>query len=132
MIDWVHDALKDWGRAKYWVLFGRGGYPTRTMLGKLMEEGVVGASCSSLTMEYPEVLVGENLKTENAVKTLPETPRNIITAHYVFRLPVKLKCAKLEIPKTTYYQLLSHAHINIANALDKMGRNRADITSAQR
>lgn len=117
MINWVHEVCKSWGRAQYWLLYGKQGFPTRTMLGKLMEEGLVGAAFNRFTMEYPEVLVGENLAVANAIKTLPETPRTIITVHYVIRLPAKLKYAKLNIKKDAYYDALSNAHYLIANAL---------------
>ena len=117
MIDWVHDSLRDWGRAQYWLLFGKQGYPTRTMLGKLIEEGVVGASCNQFTIEYPEVLMGRNLQVANAVKTLAEMPRTVVSAHYVFRMPAKQKYTKLGMSHTKYYNTLSQAHLSIANAL---------------
>ena len=137
MIGWVHEACRSWGRAKYWVMFGKGGYPTRTMLGKLIEEGVVGAACSQFTMEYPEVLMDENLKMENAIKTLPETPRTVITIHYVFRLPTKAKYAKLGIGKGTYYDALAHAHTmlearyqvrEMQDKLREVGQNRPNVS----
>lgn len=117
MIGWLDSMLRQWGRAQFWLLYGKGGFPTRTMLGKLIEEGVVGASFSSFTASYPEVLQGENLAVANAVKTLPENPRTVTTAHYVIRMPTKQKFAHLGISKTVYYDTLSAAHLLIANAL---------------
>lgn len=117
MINWLDSILRDWGKAQYWLLFGKQGFPTRTMLGKLIEEGVVGAAFNKFTMTYPEVLQGENLIVANAVKTLPENPRTVVTAHYVIRMPTKQKYAHLGISKTVYYDTLSAAHLLIANAL---------------
>lgn len=118
MINWVDAACKEWGRAQYWLLFGKGGFPTRTMLGKLIEEGVVGASCNQFTMTYPEVLTGENLVTANAIKTLSEVPRNVTTVHYVIRMPAKQKYPKLGMTRWAYYDALSEAHIRIANFIE--------------
>lgn len=122
MIPWVNQLCKDWGRAQHWIWFGGVGLPPRTMLGKLIEEGVVGAAFSSFTMQYPEVLTGDNLLVANAVKTLPETPRTVITVHYVLHVPTKLKYSKLKMTRHSYYATLSAAHINLANAIDAQER----------
>ena len=118
MISWVHCALKDWGRAQWWLMFKGDGFPTRTMLGKLMEEGAHGASSSQYTREFPEVLMGENLVVGNAVKTLSEVPRAIISAHYVIRLPARTKYTRAGISREMYYDTISNAHIQIANAIE--------------
>jgi hypothetical protein len=133
MISWVNAVCKEWGRAQYWLLFGKGGFPTRTILGKLMEEGVVGAACSQFTMEYPEVLTGDNLVVANAIKTLSEVPRSVVTVHYVFRMPTRLKYAKLGMGRTSYYDTLNLSHVQLANAIDAIdsknsGQNRQKLS----
>lgn len=117
MIGWVDAICKEWGRAQYWLLFGKTGWPTRTVLGKLMEEGIVGAACSQFLVEYPEVLTGDNLRTANAIKLLPEEPRSLVTIHYVIRMPAKQKCQRIPLPLRTYYAKLGDAHVRLANVI---------------
>ncbi len=118
MIAWVHEACKSWGRAQWWLMFKGNGYPSRTILGKLMEEGAVGAATNQFTREFPEVLQGENLMIANAIKTLPELPRAIISVHYVLRLPARTKYTKIGIDRPTYYEVIAKAHIRIANCVE--------------
>jgi hypothetical protein len=118
VISWVDCVLKNWGRAQYWLMFKGNGYPSRTILGKLLEEGAVGAACNQYTREFPEVLMGENLIVANAVKTLAEKPRAIISVHYVLRLPARVKYTRIGIPREHYYETISAAHISLANAID--------------
>jgi hypothetical protein len=118
MISWVHCALKDWGRAQYWLMFKGDGYPSRSMLGKLLEEGAVGAATNQFTREFPEVLVGENLIVANAVKTLSEKPRAVVSVHYVLRMPARNKYKFMGISREMYYGIVWGAHIQIANAIE--------------
>ncbi len=118
MISWVDCVLKNWGRAQYWLMFKGDGYPSRTILGKLVEEGAVGAACNQYTREFPEVLMGENLIVANAVKTLAEKPRAIVSVHYVLRLPARVKYTRIGISREMYYDTISAAHITLANAID--------------
>lgn len=120
MIQWVDELCKDWGRAQHRLLFGFQGWPTRSMLGRLIDEGIIGASSNQFTMQYPEVLSAENLKTANAIKTLPEEPRALITIHYVFRLRARDKCERIEMPIRTYYARINDAHRAIESALQLM------------
>lgn len=124
MINWVHAVCKEWGKAQHWLMFGRRGFGSRTMLGKLIDEGVVGAASNQYTREFPEVLTGENLIVANAIKTLPEWPRAIVSVHYVIRLPAYKKYQRLEIPRSTYYEILSQSHIKIANSIEAQDRKK--------
>lgn len=118
MIAWVNEALKDWGRAQFWLMFKGNGFPSRTMLGKLLEEGAVGAATNQYTREFPEVLTGDNLMVANAVKTLPEYPRALVSVHYVLRLPARDKWRQIGIDRQMYYDVLSGAQVKIANAME--------------
>lgn len=118
MIGWVDAVLKEWGRAQHWLMFGKHGVPSRTILGKLIEEGPVGASTNQFTREFPEVLCGENLIVANAVKTLPEHHRAIVSVHYVIRLPAYKKYKRIGISKHAYYDYISDAQVKVANAIE--------------
>src|SRR6476646_5461059 len=118
MINWVDLRCKAWGRQKYWLYCGGNGFPSRSMLGKMIEEGLIGAGCSQFVSSYPEVLNEENLIVENAVKALAEESRAIVTVHYVIRMPARRKFHKLNISKNRYYEILDRAQIYIANSIE--------------
>ncbi len=128
MISWVDGVLKNWGRAQYWLMFKGNGFPARTILGKLMEEGAVGAACNQYTREFPEVLMGENLIVANAVKTLSEEPQTVIRAHYVIRMPAKQKYSFAGITKYRYYEIIDQAHVKLANAIDAQDARISGLT----
>lgn len=117
---WLDAMLSKWGRAVHYLLFGDAGWPSRTMLGKIMEEGFTGAAAQNLVHHYPEVLTGEALEVSRAIKRLPsEEMRTVIFAHYVLtRVPVKAKAAKLGIERSTYYDRLKSAHLSLSIRLD--------------
>lgn len=116
--DWVHERCKNWGRAQYRIMYGKGGYPTRTMLGKIIDEGLVGSGAAGKFTQYcPEVLIGEDLETANAVKMLPDEERQLVTIHYVIRLPAKIKAQRIEIPIRTYYAKIRDARQMLVGVL---------------
>jgi hypothetical protein len=129
MIQWVNEACKSWGRAQYWLLYGNKGLPSRTILGKLIEEGLVGAACNQWTKDYPEVLQGQNLIVANAVKQLPEQPRTLITIHYVISGTARYKCRVISMPIRTYYGQIDHAHFELAQLIEDAdsAHNRARV-----
>lgn len=88
------------------------------MLAKFIEEGVHGAACTAYTMTYPEVLTGYNLLVGNAIKTLPELPRAIVSVHYVLRMPAREKAKHIGITRDLYYDTIWKAHIPIANSIE--------------
>lgn len=122
MIAWVNEACKAWGRAQYWVLYGSNGWPSRTLLGKLIDEGLVGAVAGEWARPFPEVLTGANLVTANAVKRLGEESRTLITVHYVIRGHASYKCKVIHMAPRTYYQKLDVVHYQLEPLLQEADR----------
>lgn len=120
MIAWVHEYCKEWGRAKYRLLSDAGAWPTRTLLGKMMDEGVCGAGQSGPdSNHFPEVLEGHALEVNVALKRMAETHRMyaeciVIWTHYVLPGLAKSKARKLEISLDHYWRNLNMGHSFIA------------------
>jgi hypothetical protein len=121
MIGWVNEACKAWGRAQYWVLYGYNGWPSRTLLGKMIDEGIVGAAVGQWVREFPEVLTGQNLLTANAVKRLGEESRTLVTVHYVIKGHARHKCRVIHMAPRTYYAKLDAVHYQLAILIDQVG-----------
>ena len=120
MIGWVHEYCKEWGRAKRYVLSDAGAWPTRTMLGKLMDEGVCGAGQSGPDRNhFPEVMEGRALEVNTALKRMANTHRMysecmVIWAHYVLDGLAKSKAKRLEMSRDDYWRFLNAGHSFIA------------------
>lgn len=122
MIGYVDEACKAWGRAQYWVLYGSNGWPSRTLLGKMIDEGLVGAAAGEWGRPFPEVLTGKNLITANAVKRLGEDSRTLVTVHYVIRGYARYKCKVIHMAQRTYYQKLDVVHYQLEPLLQEAER----------
>lgn len=124
MIDYIHVRCLNWGRGIRAIYLGTDGWPSRSVIGKLRDEGVLGASCDKLTQHYREVLTGEQLVTGNAIKTLGEHDRAILFVHYVVIGKGKVKAARLGMARSTYYTYVERAQGHLAVVLasrpDKM------------
>lgn len=120
MIDWVHDYCCEWGRAKRRLLSSEDGWPSRSMLGRLIEEGAVGAAQSgTVRNHYPEVLEGRALEVNTALRRMMETHQMelqcwVVFAHYVVKGHAKGKAVALDIKVDDYWKHLHAGHCFIA------------------
>lgn len=131
MIDYIHARCTDWGRGVRAIYLGRDGWPSRSVIGKLRDEGLLGASCDKLTQHYREVLTGEQLETGNAIKQLSEDDRAILFVHYVIVGKGKIKAHRLGIGRTTYYAYVEKAQGHLAVALLSAPNKIGQICSGQ-
>lgn len=130
MIDFIHERLKKWGPEKRRILFGVNGWPSRTILGRLIAEGDVGASFSAYTQETPEVFSPDSLEVNNAFKQLPEKSQNLVFIHYVITAPAKQKCAIIGVDRNTYYYRLDSSHGELAHILYRsLKQNSANVSN---
>lgn len=124
MIDYIESRCKEWGHAVRAIYVGKDGWPSRSVLGKLREEGVLGASCDKLAQHYREVLTGERLDTGNAIKRLGEEDRAILFVHYVVIGKGKVKAARLGVSRKTYYDYVNKAQGHLAVIIASGGYNK--------
>ena len=117
MIDYIHVRLCDWGRQIRKVYLGHEGWPSRSVLGKLKEEGILGAASVRFVQFEPEFLIGECLETNRAIKGLTEIDREILFVHYVVIGKGKLKAARLDMPRSTYYSHIDQAQRSLERLL---------------
>ena len=131
MIDYIDARCQDWGHSIRAIYIGKDGWPSRSVIGKLRDEGVLGASCDKLTQHYREVLTGERLETGNAIKQLSEHDRAILFVHYVVIGKGKVKAARLNVSRKTYYEYVNRAQGHLAVTLASGGYKKTAFCTPQ-
>lgn len=126
IIDWVHAECEAWGRQIRWVYLGKDGWPSRTMLGKCIEEGLVGASATRMSQFFPECLNPDALRANRIIKSLPEAARLMLFVHYVVVGKGKVKAHRMAIPVRTYYDRLDQAHKAYSGASHQLHKTASD------
>lgn len=122
MIDWVHMACNEWGRQMR-RRAGDTGFPPRSLLGKLVEEGP-GAGSNRFYQHIPEMLEGEGLEVSIAVRKMCETmamerPCKVVIAHYLFAGKAAGKARALNIDTQDYWKCLHSGHSFIAACIEQ-------------
>jgi len=123
MIDWIHADCTNWGHQMRAVYLGQDGWPSRTTLGKLIEEGVVGASAGKMMRFFPESLNVEALRVNRVIKTMAEDDRITLFVHYVVVGKGKVKAHRMGLPLRTYYDRLDQAHKRYSGASHALHKN---------
>ncbi len=122
MIDWVHTSCLEWG-AQYRARAYDSGFPPRSMLGKLVDEGQ-GAETSRFYQHFPEVYRRGAVEVSVAVQRMTGTmrlewPCKVFLAHYLFGGKAKAKAKEMHIDMPTYWRHLHSAHCFIAASIEQ-------------
>ena len=124
MIPWVHESCKAWARYKRWLAAQTElGWPPRSILGKLMEEGP-GAHSSGFHSSVP---IGDPPKDYAGIssalyKMLSSYPMRrhaqVVHLHYLGEGDVKAKAAVAELSVPQYWDFLHTAHAYLAGFME--------------
>lgn len=131
MIPWVHESCKAWARHRRWLdAQTELGWPSRSMLGKLMDEGP-GAGSSGGTFgssvpvsDPPKDYAGISFALQRMISGYAlRQQAEVVQVHYLGTGDVKTKAAALEISVSQYWDFLHSAHAYFAGFLDAGGVN---------
>jgi hypothetical protein len=119
MIAWVDEQCRAWGAHKRWLMFGQHGWPERSLLGKLVEEGPGAGSGSFVARvpikDCPPSYTAITLALKRMAYTHElEKPWLVINAHYLFAGQAKNKAPILQISVPQYWQQLQAGHAFIS------------------
>lgn len=107
-----------WGSVTRGMIYGVNGWPAKTMLGRIMEEGFTGAAAKCFVQHFPEVMTGDSLAVSNAFKNIRrEEVRLVVFAHYVIPKKAHEKARRMGICRTTYYDRLKDGHSQLLSLL---------------
>jgi len=108
MIEWVHEMAQDWGA---WMRHPAKGWPPCSLMGRIAEEGSVGAAIkrhvgSVPIHEMPEAA----LRFHRVFKNCGEQTRKIFWVMYAVRGNRDNKAHALGVSKSTMYRQRNDAH----------------------
>jgi hypothetical protein len=119
MITWVDAACRQWGSHKRWMITGEQGWPERSILGRLIDEGPgaghesAGTHCPIKDPPEAYTLVSVALQRMAATQEL-DKPLQVVRAHYVLRGNAKQKAPWLGMSVRQYWNYLNNAQSFIA------------------
>lgn len=108
---WLTTYLRLWGVQTWRRWTRRDGWPPKTVLGRVIDEGFTGAAQGYTRGHYIEGYTGEALEVHLAMDRLIEDSRTMLTVHYVIPLPAIFKAHRMSLKRSTYY-----ARLNVAEA----------------
>lgn|GEM_PF-4907232 len=116
MLDFIHSQGKAWGR---YMRQSPTGYSSRSVMGRIVEEGSVGAAIKQFFQKIPVTGIPRGvLPFHRAYLRLPERLREVIFVTYVVGAERDAKAEALGITKSHMYRLLDQAHYQIAGGMD--------------
>lgn len=120
MDNWLESLLWEWGAAKRRVL----GIPAQpsSVFGRFLatEGGPAAAASRGERPDDPEVMLNNGLLVARAIRTaldehvLTWHQHEILTAHYVYWGPPRVKAKRMRIPQAKYFSRLDSARATIA------------------
>jgi hypothetical protein len=130
MIAWVDEVCRTWGAHKKWIMHGKDGWPERSILGRLIEEGP-GAGHESFSSTVPikdapegYVLVSVALQRMAATHELGKAIE-VINAHYVKNGKAVTKAPDIGVSVKQYWNLLHTGHAFIAGMVFSPSEDKA-------
>jgi len=129
MIQWVHQHCLEWARFKRRALYGDEGWPPRSSLGRVIDEGP-GASHSTLRDNFPEVMTGVALQVSRALAKMAATHEMekqwlVVHLHYLYPDKARAKADAMRISAPTYWQHVNCAHSYLAGQIEDVEPQRA-------
>ena len=123
MIDWIDDLGKDWGRYLRRNPTGPdnsdSGFPATSVMGRIREEGSVGAAIRSHVQVIPvRDMPADILEFHRAWAVLKQNHKKIVYVRYAVVCPLYEKMEFLELKKRTFYSRLERAHLHILQIMD--------------
>lgn len=120
MITWIHERCRSWGNQVRYIHMGKDGWPSRTTLARMIEEGALGAATGRFVQHHPECLGQEELQLNNAIRRLSEKDREILFVIYVVRIKSKVVMANYSLSRTSYYDWVDEVHKRISASLNSI------------
>lgn len=105
----THMRLEAWGR---WSRDKLAPWPTRTVLGRMMDEGP-GASHETTGGEIPEAVQ----QTDRAVAHLGEVDRRVIRVYYTEWAPLEVMARRLKMRPRQFQAVLNRARWRVSGYL---------------
>lgn len=98
-----------------WVRGNQVAWPPRTLLARIIEEGVSGASQgASGVVSMPEVVA----QTDRAVARIPRTLSKVIKIYYLVHAASEIKAARCHCSRRTFWRRVEQGQLAVYRELD--------------
>ena len=111
--EWLEPMLAVWAGQVRGMWSGEDGWPPRTVLARIQEEGA-GASHGSYSQRVFEVYHKEGLAIRRAMEGMPYQARQALALHYLASGNAKEKAEVMQISKARYWSLIDAAYHYLA------------------
>lgn len=117
MIDWIHLRAKEWGR---WQAKEVNGWPARSLLARIRDEGSVGAAIKQHYQPVPIKSMPRGvLAFHRAWMALDEQHRQVVAVFYgATGVDGEEKARMLGLSRSQMYASLDAAHVRINSRID--------------
>lgn len=131
MIDWVHWQAKAWGR---WQSKPINGYPSCSLLGRIREEGSVGAAIKQHAQKIPVKFMPSDIASfHRAWLMLPEGPRQVIAVAYCSPSVDRNQQADLlGLSRRAYYRAIDAAHERLSVLISRQSEPEPSVADVLR
>lgn len=92
-----------------WVRSNQQGWPPRTLLARVMEEGISGAAHGTCAESMPMHI----LETDRAVAHIEQRLRQVVKVYYLTHAASEVKAAKLGVSRATFWRLIERAQLAV-------------------
>ena len=115
--EWLEPMIDTWAGQTRYLLHGVDGWPLRTVLARVIEEGA-GASHSAPNQRTFEVYRRDGLAIRRAMEGMPLLQRQVFVAHYLADGHAAEKAKILGLSKARYWAILDTAYYYIAGHIE--------------
>ncbi len=120
MIDWIDDLGKDWGRR---LRKAPTGYPRRSVTGRIMDEGDVGAAIRAHIEILPvKFMAADVLEFHRAWEVQRSKYRKLLYVHYAAIAAISVKLDFMDMKRSTYYSNLDQAQTELWSTIELQNR----------
>lgn len=111
-IAYIDARLDAWAS---WVRGNESAWARRTLLGRIIDEGVSGAAQEASLVNMPES-VGE---TDRAVARIARELRQVIKVYYLTHASSEIKAARCKVSRATFWRRVERGQVAVYYQLDR-------------
>lgn len=96
-----------------WVRQSLNAWPSQTLLGRIIKQGVSGAAQGGLIDTMPEQVA----RTDRAVAHIEQRLQRVTKVYYLSNAPSEVKAMRCGVSRATFWRLVPRAQLAVANEL---------------
>lgn len=111
-----------------WVRGNQTAWPPRTILARIIEEGISGAAQGICYVQSMPEIVGQ---TDRAVARIARELRKVLKVYYLVHASSEIKAARCRVSRATFWRQVERGQIAVFDELDRETETPYDQASLQ-